>query len=101
MPVIAPEERASSASDSVEAVEDPLYTRMLGLLMDATRPEITPEDDVEDLIILAKQGVPPEEMLSVLDSMLMCKSTPEMAEALWAMHQEIPRWVNLGSSRVQ
>ena len=94
-------ESLSSASDSVEAVEDPLYTRMLGLLMDATRPEITPEDAVEDLIILAKQGVPPEEMLSVLDSMLMCKSTPEMAEALRAMYQEIPRWVNLGSSRVQ
>lgn len=94
-------ESLSSASDSVEALEDPLYSRMLGLLMDATRPEITPEDAVEDLIILAKQGVPPDEMLAVLDSMLMCKTTPEMAETLRDMYEEIPRWADLGSSRVQ
>lgn len=91
----------SSASDSVEALEDPLYSRMLGLLSDSVRPEITAEDAVEDLIILAKQGVPPEEMLRVLDGMLMCRFTAEMAEALKDMYEEIPRWQDLGTSRVQ
>ena len=94
-------EALSKASDSINDLEGPLYDRMLGLLLDVTRPEITPEDAVEDLIILAKQEVPWDDMLEVLSSMLICRPTPEMRSALKNLSDRIPRWLSLSTSRVQ
>ncbi len=89
------------ASDSINALESPLYERMLGLLVDVTRPEITPEDAVEDLIILAKQEVPWKDMLEVLSSLLICCPTAEMRTALKELCDRVPRWLSLSTSRVQ
>ena len=89
------------ASDSINALESPLYERMLGLLVDVTRPDITPEDAVEDLIILAKQEVPWADMLEVLSSLLICQPTPEMRAALKELSDRVPRWLSLSTSRVQ
>ena len=89
------------ASDSINDLESPLYERMLGLLLDVTRPEITPEDAVEDLIILAKQEVPWTDMLEVLSSLLICRPTPEMRAALKELSDRVPRWLSLSTSRVQ
>lgn len=91
----------SSASDSVSDLESPLYEQMLSLLLDVTRPEITPEDAVEDLIILAKQEVPYADMEDVLSSLLICQVTPEMRRALREISNRVPRWLTLGTSRVQ
>lgn len=91
----------SSASDSVADLESPLYERMLSTLADAIRPEITPEDAVEDLIILAKQGVPYADMKEVLSSMLVSLPTDDMLKALKDLSGQIPRWLYLSSSRVQ
>ena len=89
------------ASDSINDLESPLYDRMLGLLLEVTRPEITPEDAVEDLIILAKQEVPWKDMLEVLSSMLICSPTAEMRAALKELSDRVPRWLSLSTSRVQ
>ena len=89
------------ASDSINDLESPLYDRMLGLLLDVTRPEITPEDAVEDLIILAKQEVPWNDMLEVLSSLLICRPTAEMRDALKELSDRVPRWLSLSTSRVQ
>ena len=89
------------ASDSISHLESPLYERMLGLLMDVTRPEISPEDAVEDLIILAKQEVPWQDMLEVLSSLLICRPTAEMRAALKDLSDRVPRWLSLSTSRVQ
>ena len=94
-------ETLSKASDSISDLESPLYERMLGLLIDVTRPEITPEDAVEDLIILAKQEVPWKDMLEVLSSLLICQPTSEMRSALKDLGDRVPRWLNLSTSRVQ
>ena len=94
-------EALSKASDSINDLESPLYERMLGLLIDVTRPEITPEDAVEDLIILAKQEVPWKDMLEVLSSLLICQPTPEMRSALKDLSDRVPRWLSLSTSRVQ
>ena len=94
-------EALSKASDSISDLESPLYERMLGLLLDVTRPEITPEDAVEDLIILAKQEVPWNDMLEVLSSLLICRPTPEMRAALKELSDRVPRWLSLSTSRVQ
>ena len=94
-------EALSNASDSINDLESPLYERMLGLLIDVTRPEITPEDAVEDLIILAKQEVPWKDMLEVLSSLLICQPTPEMRSALKDLSDRVPRWLSLSTSRVQ
>ena len=91
----------SSASDSVGDLESPLYEVMLNLLVGATRPEITPEDAVEDLIILAKQEVPYTDMEEVLSSLLICQVTPDMRRALRELSTRVPRWLTLGTSRVQ
>ena len=94
-------EALSKASDSINDLESPLYERMLGLLIDVTRPEIVPEDAVEDLIILAKQEVPWNDMVEVLSSLLICQPTPEMRAALKELSDRVPRWLSLSTSRVQ
>ena len=94
-------EALTSASDSISDLETPIYERMLNLLVDATRPEITPEDAVEDLIILAKQEVPWNDMLEVLSSLLICQPTREMRAALKDLSDRVPRWLSLSTSRVQ
>lgn len=94
-------EALSKASDSIGDLENPLYERMFGLLLDVTRPEISPEDATEDLIILAKQEVPYPDMLEVLSSLLICRPTAEMRAALRDLSDRIPRWMNLSTSRVQ
>lgn len=91
----------SSASDSVGDLESPLYEQMLNLLINVTRPEITPEDAVEDLIILAKQEVPFQDMEEVLSSLIICQATPDMIRALREISNRVPRWLTLGTSRVQ
>ena len=92
-------EALSKASDSINELESPLYERMLGLLIDVTRPEITPEDAVEDLIILAKQEVPWNDMLEVLSTLLICQPTGEMRAALKELRDRIPRWKSFPAFR--
>ena len=94
-------EALKKASDSINDLETPLYERMLSLLTDVTRPEISPEDAVEDLIILAKQEVPMADMLEVLSSLLICRPTAEMRSALRELSDRVPRWLSLSTSRVQ
>ena len=96
-----PADALKKASDSITDLESPLYERMLSLLVDVTRPEITPEDAVEDLIILAKQEVPMKDMLEVLSSLLICQPTAEMRSALKELSDRVPRWLSLSTSRVQ
>ena len=90
-----------NASDSISDLESPLYEQMLFSLADAVRPEISPEDAVEDLIILAKQDVPFADMKEVLSSLLVSLPTGEMLKALQNLSARIPRWIWFSSSRVQ
>ena len=94
-------EALSKASESINDLESPLYEQMLSVLQGATRPEITPEDAVEDLIILAKQEVPWKDMLEVLSSLLICQPTLEMRSALKELCDRVPRWLDLSTSQVQ
>ncbi len=94
-------EALRSASDSVSDLESPLYEQMLFSIADAVRPELTPEDAVEDLIILAKQDVPFPDMREVLSSLLVSLPTAEMLKALRDLSDRIPRWIWFSSSRVQ
>ena len=89
------------ASDSIGDLENPLYEQMLFSIADAVRPEITPEDAVEDLIILAKQDVSFTDMKEVLSSLLVSLPTPDMLKALEDLSTRIPRWIWFSSSRVQ
>ena len=90
-----------AASDSIGDLEDPLYEQMLFTIADAVRPEITPEDAVEDLIILAKQDVSYTDMKEVLSSLLVSLPTTDMLKALRELSSRIPRWIWFSSSRVQ
>ena len=94
-------ESLGKASASLSDLESPLFERLVFLLDGVTRPEISPEDAVEDLIILAKQDVPWNDMVEVLSSLLICQPTPEMLNALKELSVRIPRWQNLSTSRVQ
>ena len=94
-------EELRSASDSLNDLENPLYERMLFVVQDAVRPELTPEDAVEDLMILAKQDVPFDDMKEVLSSVLVSLPTNEMLKALQDISARVPRWVWFSSSRVQ
>ncbi len=94
-------EALRAASDSLSDLENPLYEQMLFTIQDAARPELSPEDAVEDLIILAKQDVPLNDMEEVLSSQLVSMPAPEMLKALRDLSERIPRWVWFSSSRVQ
>ena len=91
----------NNASASVMDLESPLYDQMLSVLLGSVRPELTPEDAVEDLIILAKQGVSLKDMKEVLSSMLVSIPTPDMLKSLENLQRQIPRWLYFSSSRVQ
>lgn len=87
--------------DSLSDVEDPLYDRMLGLIRDLSRPEAGAEDTVEDLILLAKQGAPVNQMREVLSSRIICLPTAEMVSTLAELHDRVPKWFSLNMARVQ
>ena len=87
--------------DSLMDVEDPLYERMISLIRDVCRQEVNPETAVEELILLAKQGAPAEEMRKVLSSRLICLPTEEMTAVLRELHDRIPGWRSLNMERVQ
>ena len=89
------------ASTSVMDLESPLYDKMLSAMTGFVRPELTPEDAVEDLIILAKQGVSLNDMKEVLSSMLVSIPTQDMLKSLENIQRQIPRWLYFSSSRVQ
>ena len=72
--------------------EEALFARLYGLLIGATRPELTPEGAAEDLLMLAKQGVPLEEMQEVLSTLLSIQPTQEMRAAVTLIHAHTPRW---------
>ena len=87
--------------DSLMDVEDPLYDQLLSLIGDVTRPEMSAEDTVEDLILLAKQGATLEGMRRSLSRRIICYPSGEMMEALRNLHDGIPRWFTLNMDRVQ
>ena len=87
--------------ESLMDMEDPLYDRLLTLIQDLCRPETAAEDTVEDLILLAKQGAPVEEMRQVLGMKIICLPTEEMTDALRDLYERIPRWFTLNMERVQ
>ncbi len=81
--------------------EQPLFEQMYRLLAGALRPEITEEEAVEDLRMLAKQDVSLREMNEVLASMLTMQPTPAMLAGVEQIHQRTPRWGTLRAARVQ
>ncbi|MBQ8554898.1 MAG: hypothetical protein IJ438_03390 [Clostridia bacterium] len=95
------EETMRGAMEGLLPDERPLFDQMYGLLIGATRPEIREEDAVEDLLILAKQGVSLREMQEVLAAMLTVQPTPEMRDAVAALHQRTPRWGAIHTEAVQ
>jgi len=90
-----------NALESAKALEAPLYDRLESMIRDAVRPEISSEDAAEDLLFLAKQGVPFADMAEVLSGMLDCQPTPEMLAALRDIAVMTPRWLYMTSSRIQ
>lgn len=81
--------------------EIPSYVQMLGLLQGAVRPEITEEEAVEDLRMLAKQGVSIGEMEEVLGTLLTVRPTPAMREGVRAISMQTPRWCGMTAAVVQ
>lgn len=81
--------------------EQPLFEQMYGLLMGCVRPEISEEEAVEDLRMLAKQGVSLEEMNEVLASLLTVHPTPAMLAGVKQLYQRTPRWGSLRAAMVQ
>lgn len=89
------------AMDGILPEERSLFDRMYGLLCGAVRPEITEEEAVEDLRMLAKQGVSLDEMNEVLSSLLTVQPTPAMVEGVRQIHRHTPRWGTISSGYVQ
>lgn len=95
------EDTMRGAVEGILPDEIPLFDTLYGLFQGATRPELTPEGAAEDLLILAKQGVPLSEMQEVLGSLLSIQPTPEMHLAVAEVYQRTPRWGMMHSGIVQ
>ena len=88
-------------NEQLEAQEQPLYDQLFGLIHNVCRPELPPEDAVEDLILLAKQNVPFTGLVEAFNNMLAGISSNEMLLALRNIHERIPRWISMSSARLQ
>ena len=89
------------AMDGLLPEERSLFDRMYGLLCGAVRPEITEEEAVEDLRMLAKQGVSLGEMNEVLSSLLTVSPTAAMRDGVKQIHRLTPRWGTMSAGSVQ
>lgn len=81
--------------------EEPLFERLYGLFLGATRPELTPDGAAEDLLMLAKQGVSLGEMQEVLSTLLSIQPTAEMRAAVTLVHAQTPRWGMMRTAIIQ
>lgn len=81
--------------------ERPLAEQMSRLLLGAVRPEITVPEAVEDLLMLAKQGVSLAEMNDVLSSLLTVRPTGAMLEGVRQLYLMTPRWGTMRAGVVQ
>lgn len=90
-----------SVNQQLEAQEQPLYDQLFGLIHIASRPDLPPEDAVEDLILLSKQNVPYQGLVEALKNMLSGIATGDMLLALRNIHERIPRWISMSSARLQ
>lgn len=95
------EDSLRSVIEQLGPQEQPLYDQMTSALTGHVRPELTTDDAVRDLIILAKQNVSESDMNSVLSALVSGIADPDMKIALHNMHERIPRWVSLTASRLQ
>ena len=86
------EDTMRGAVDGILPEELPLFDKLYGLFIGATRPELTPEGAAEDLLMLAKQGVSLQEMQEVLGTLLSVQPTDEMRAAVALVHAHTPRW---------
>lgn len=80
------------AIEGILPEEEPLFDKLYGLFIGATRPELTPEGAAEDMLMLAKQGVSLGEMQEVLGTLLSVQPTEEMRQAVALVHAQTPRW---------
>lgn len=94
-------ESLSAAYQSLADMEDPWYEQMFAQIQGLTRPGFYPENIVEDLILLVKQGAPLSDLRSVLSDQLACVPSRDMLIALSELHSHIPRWSTLYTGRLQ
>ena len=95
------EETIRGAMEGLMPEERLLFEQLYGLLLGATRPEIIEEEAVEDLRMLAKQGVPLAVMQEVLSTMLTIQPTQEMLAAVAELHRLTPRWGDMRMTSLQ
>ena len=93
--------RLTDAYESLANMEEPWYDRMLTQIQGLTRPEISAENTVEDLILLVKQGVPFQDLRGVLSDQLACIPSKDMLSTLADLHSHIPRWSTLYTGQLQ
>lgn len=81
--------------------ERPAFEMMYGLLLGSVRPEISAEEAVEDLRMLAKQGVSLQEMEDVLSTLLTVQPTPAMLSGVKQLYMMTPQWGSMRSGVLQ
>ena len=89
------------AVDGILPEEAPLFDKLYGLFVGATRPELSPEGAAADLLMLAKQGVSLEEMQEVLGTLLSVQPTEDMRRAVTLVHAHTPRWCMMHTASTQ
>ena len=95
------EDAMRGAIEGLLPEEEPLFDKLYGLFVGATRPELTPEGAAEDMLMLAKQGVSLQEMQEVLGTLLSVQPTEDMRRAVTLVHAHTPRWCLMHTASTQ
>ena len=95
------EDTMRGAVDGLLPEEEPLFDKLYGLFVGATRPELTPEGAAADLLMLAKQGVSLAEMQEVLGTLLSVQPTEDMRRAVTLVYAHTPRWCMMHTASTQ
>ena len=88
-------DETEDAEDALCLVDQAIYDLGLPLLEGCVRPELYPITVLEDLIVLARQGVSEKDMMEALASSLTVIPGAAMADLIHRMVQTIPRWDSL------
>lgn len=76
------------------------HEHMCAALEGALRPDYDVVECAEDLRMLAKQGIPYEEVQAVMAALLAVLPTQDMEDALRELYVTTPRWIGLKAAQV-
>lgn len=92
--LLTPED-LDAAIEYQDSVENPLAERLFGDLVPGIRPDTDPHAVMEDMILLAQQNVPLQDMEAVIASVMSVRPSASLLKTVRLIWEQTPRWLCL------